>query len=96
MNIDHCLATYGTLAPGGPNHHQLIDLKGRWMAGNVTGKLVERGWGAALGYPALVPTEDGDPIQVHLFLSADLPDHWGRPRCIRRGRVSANQDIGSN
>ena len=48
------LATYGTLAPGRPNHHQLDGLEGRWLKGHVNGMLVEAGWGASLGYPALV------------------------------------------
>lgn len=78
MSIDQHFAAYGTLAPGRPNHHHLADLKGRWVVGTVRGNLVQRGWGAALGYPALVPAEDGDAIDVHLFLSQDLPDHWSR------------------
>lgn len=78
MNIDNHLATYGTLAPGRPNHHKLAGLEGRWLVGEVRGKLVRRGWGAALGYPALILADDGDAIQVHLFLSPDLPQHWDR------------------
>ena len=50
------LATYGSLAPGRPNHHQLDGLEGRWSEGDVYGRLVDAGWGASLGYPALIPT----------------------------------------
>jgi gamma-glutamylcyclotransferase (GGCT)/AIG2-like uncharacterized protein YtfP len=57
------LATYGTLAPGRPNHHQLDRLEGRWLAGHVNGMLVEAGWGAGLGY---------------VFESVDLPARWAR------------------
>lgn len=78
MTIDHRLATYGTLAPGRRNHHQLEGLAGRWIEGTVTGRLVERGWGADLGYPALIPGDEGDEIAVHVFLSPDLPAHWAR------------------
>lgn len=78
MDIDRRLATYGTLAPGRPNHHQLAELEGRWLVGTVKGNLVSRGWAAALGYPALIPADKGDEIEVDLFLSADLPDHWDR------------------
>ena len=78
MNIDQCFATYGTLAPGRPNHDQLAGLKGRWVVGNVGGHLVQRGWGAAMGYPALVPAEDGEKVEVHVLLSPDLPNHWPR------------------
>lgn len=78
MTIDERLATYGTLAPGRPNHHHLADLEGKWLTGTVRGNLVQRGWGAELGYPALIPADDGDEIEVHLFLSPDLPQHWER------------------
>jgi gamma-glutamylcyclotransferase (GGCT)/AIG2-like uncharacterized protein YtfP len=78
MMIDHRLATYGTLAPGRPNHHQLADLRGAWQIGSVRGTLVDRGWGAALGYPALMLDDAGAEIEIHLFESADLPDHWAR------------------
>ncbi|WP_206239865.1 gamma-glutamylcyclotransferase family protein [Novosphingobium terrae] len=78
MEIDHRLATYGTLAPGRPNHHQLSMIEGRWSVGFVRGRLVDQGWGAALGYPALVPGEDGDRVEVHLFEAAGLAQHWPR------------------
>ena len=72
------LVTYGTLAPGRPNHHQLDGLEGRWLAGQVHGRLVDAGWGASLGYPALILDPDGPPIDVHVFESGDLPGHWSR------------------
>ena len=74
----HRLATYGSLAPGRPNHHQLDGLEGRWLAGHVNGMLVDAGWGAGLGYPALVLDPDGSPIDVHVLESVDLPTHWAR------------------
>ena len=72
------LATYGTLAPGRANHHHLEGLQGRWLTGTVCGRLVEEGWGAALGYPALILDADGAEVTVHVFESADLPAHWER------------------
>lgn len=72
------LAVYGTLAPGRANHHQLAALKGQWRRGTVRGKLTDAGWGAALGYPGLVLDPSGPVVEVHLFESADLPDHWPR------------------
>jgi gamma-glutamylcyclotransferase (GGCT)/AIG2-like uncharacterized protein YtfP len=72
------LVTYGTLAPGRPNHHQLDGLDGRWLPGEVRGWLHEAGWGAALGFPALILDPDGPAISVHVFESTDLPDHWAR------------------
>jgi gamma-glutamylcyclotransferase (GGCT)/AIG2-like uncharacterized protein YtfP len=74
----HRLATYGTLAPGRPNQHQLDGLEGRWFAGHVNGVLVHAGWGAGLGYPALVLDPDGSDIRVDVFESVDLPAHWER------------------
>ena len=75
----HCrLATYGTLAPGRPNHHQLDGLDGRWSEGHVYGTLIDAGWGAGLGYPALILDPDGSAIPVQVFESMNLPDHWSR------------------
>ena len=72
------LATYGTLAPGRINNHQLADLKGHWRQGTVTGRLVEAGWGAELGYPGLILDPSAQPVEVHVFESSDLPHHWPR------------------
>jgi gamma-glutamylcyclotransferase (GGCT)/AIG2-like uncharacterized protein YtfP len=74
----HRLATYGSLAPGRSNHHQLDGLEGRWLAGRVNGTLVAAGWGAGLGYPALTLDPDGPEISVEVFESVDLPAHWER------------------
>jgi gamma-glutamylcyclotransferase (GGCT)/AIG2-like uncharacterized protein YtfP len=76
--MSHRLATYGTLAPGRPNHHQLDGLDGRWSNGQVHGTLVAAGWGADLGYPALLLDPHGPPVDVQVFESADLPAHWSR------------------
>ena len=78
MDAQHRLVTYGTLAPGRPNHHQLDGLVGRWLRGQVHGTLYEEGWGASLGYPALVLDPDGPAVGVHVFESDDLPAHWAR------------------
>jgi len=72
------LATYGTLAPGRPNHEQLSDLSGWWLAGHVRGSLVEAGWGARLGYPGLILDANGPVIEVDVFVSEALPEHWLR------------------
>lgn len=75
---DRRLATYGTLAPGRVNHARVAELRGRWLRGTVRGRLVEAGWGAALGFPGLILDPAGARIDVHLLLSPDLPDHWSR------------------
>ena len=74
----HRLAAYGTLGPGGPNDHQLDGLQGRWLEGYVNGRLVAEGWGASLGFPALILSSEGRAIPVHVFESVDLPAHWTR------------------
>ena len=78
VNAEHRLVTYGTLAPGRPNHHQLASLEGRWIPAIVRGDLVRQGWAAEAGYLALVLNPHGAPIEVQVFESADLPAHWHR------------------
>jgi gamma-glutamylcyclotransferase (GGCT)/AIG2-like uncharacterized protein YtfP len=75
---DMRLAAYGSLAPGRPNHGQLSDLLGRWFLGHVRGSLIDAGWGAELGYPALILDPDGPEIEVFVFESKALLDHWDR------------------
>lgn len=77
-DADSRLATYGTLSPGRINHHELAGLKGSWRKGTVRGRLVEGGWGSAIGYPGLVLDSQGPVVEVHLFESSDLPNHWSR------------------
>jgi gamma-glutamylcyclotransferase (GGCT)/AIG2-like uncharacterized protein YtfP len=72
------LATYGTLGPGKPNHHQLANLTGRWLKGTVRGRLVAEGWGAAMGFPALVLDPEGAAVEVDVLESPDLPSEWAR------------------
>jgi len=73
---EHRLATYGSLAPGRPNHSHVAGLRGRWLDGHVHGRLVEAGWGAALGYPALVLDPGGPAVDVQVLESPDLPARW--------------------
>jgi gamma-glutamylcyclotransferase (GGCT)/AIG2-like uncharacterized protein YtfP len=75
---DTRLAVYGTLVPGRVNHHQLAELEGRWQRGTVQGKLIDAGWGTALGFPGLILDPSGPPVEVYVFESLDLPDHWSR------------------
>ncbi len=72
------LAVYGSLAPGKSNHHHLADLSGTWSEGWVEGDLHDRGWGAGMGFPGLVPRPGGPRVRVHLLDSPDLPGHWAR------------------
>lgn len=93
------LAAYGTLGPGKPNHHELADLGGRWLTGTVRGRLIEEGWGAAMGYPGIVLDADADAVTVDLLESDALPDHWDRlddfeGEGYRRVTVSVDTDEG--
>lgn len=75
---DRRLAVYGTLAPGEVNAEVLADLEGEWLDGTVTGELLEHGWGARHGFPAMRYDPEGPPVAVKVFVSNDLPDHWRR------------------
>ena len=44
----------------------------------MLGRLVDKGWGAKLGFPALELDDEANRIEVDLLQSADLPDHWQR------------------
>ncbi|MDJ0880064.1 MAG: gamma-glutamylcyclotransferase family protein [Gammaproteobacteria bacterium] len=70
------LFVYGTLAPGRANHKILQDILGSWEPATTRGTLLEKGWGAALGYPAMIPSASGDEIQGYLFSSEDLAENW--------------------
>ena len=72
------LFVYGTLAPGRPNEHMLADVPGTWESATVRGTLFPEGWGADVGYPGIVLSEEGDEVQGLVFSSADLSDHWER------------------
>ena len=78
FSVSRHLIVYGSLAPGGPNHSLLAGLDGEWREGWVTGELLERGWSAAMGYPALRWCPEGGEIRAHLFISHELPKIWGR------------------
>lgn len=86
LGPDCILATYGSLAPGQINHHELDGLCGHWHAGTVRGFLVEMGWGEDLGYPALVLDPEGDRVAVSIFESTALPDHWPRLDAFEGGQ----------
>ena len=78
FSVSRRLIVYGSLAPGGPNHGLIADLGGEWRKGWVTGELLEKGWGAAMGYPALRWCPEGGKIDAHLLVSDDLPHLWKR------------------
>jgi gamma-glutamylcyclotransferase (GGCT)/AIG2-like uncharacterized protein YtfP len=72
------LFVYGTLAPGRPNEHVLADVAGTWQPARVTGHLLEQGWGATVGFPAIVLDEEGPAVDGYLLSSDDLDQAWER------------------
>jgi gamma-glutamylcyclotransferase (GGCT)/AIG2-like uncharacterized protein YtfP len=44
----------------------------------VQGKLFSSGWGAAFGFPGLILDPLAPSVEVELFHSPDLPQHWSR------------------
>ena len=72
------LFVYGTLAPGRSNAHVLANVRGTWENASTRGKLLQEGWGAAAGYPGLIPEEEGPEVPGQLFTSDELGAHWAR------------------
>jgi gamma-glutamylcyclotransferase (GGCT)/AIG2-like uncharacterized protein YtfP len=76
FQTSRCLAVYGTLAPGRPNHHVVAPLGGEWTDGSIHGDLLPLGWGATLGYPAFRPRMGGPAVSVQLLASPGLAAAW--------------------
>jgi gamma-glutamylcyclotransferase (GGCT)/AIG2-like uncharacterized protein YtfP len=72
------LFAYGSLAPGRPDGHVLADVAGTWEPATLRGDLVQDGWGAARGYPALVLHQDTTHVVSGMPLTSDvLEEAWG-------------------
>lgn len=70
------LFVYGTLDLAGL---MLIFLKisgGTWQEGHVGGSLLEKGWGAEMGYPGIVLDDSGHRVPGFLFKSENLHNYW--------------------
>jgi gamma-glutamylcyclotransferase (GGCT)/AIG2-like uncharacterized protein YtfP len=70
------LFIYGSLQPGGPNENVLTAIGGEWEPAVVKGNLVERGWGASIGFPGIVVDESGNDVHGHVFSSSNLNAKW--------------------
>lgn len=66
------LFVYGSLQPGSVNAHVLADVSGSWQPGSVRGRLVASGWGAELGFPALVLDPEAEAIEGSVLTSTEL------------------------
>ena len=76
MSSINKLFVYGTLCPGRPNEHILKNIGGSFQKASVRGKLYAEGWGAAMGYPALLPDETADKVEGYVFSSENLEKYW--------------------
>lgn len=56
------LFVYGSLGPGRPNEHLMQKIGGQWQAASLRGRLLEKGWGAGMGFPGLAIDADGEEI----------------------------------
>ena len=72
------LFVYGSLAPGRANEHMLAEVRGTWESASVRGTLHREGWGAAIGYSAIVLDPLGDEVHGFIFRSDELAAHWSR------------------
>ncbi|OOR91565.1 hypothetical protein B0181_03080 [Moraxella caviae] len=74
------LFVYGTLVPGRANEHWLKNIGGTFTPATLYGVLIADGWGAAQGYPAILPCEPdsgvGEAVAGVVFASDELPAHW--------------------
>jgi gamma-glutamylcyclotransferase (GGCT)/AIG2-like uncharacterized protein YtfP len=70
------LAVYGSLVPGGTNHHVVQALGGEWSHGQVEGERYEAGWGAPQGYAAMRWIPGAPPMDVHVLVAPGLADFW--------------------
>ena len=70
------LFVYGTLAPGRQNHSVLEHIQGVWERASLKGNLLHEGWGAELGCPGIVPTDEGEEVEGFVLSSKNLHEHW--------------------
>ncbi|MFW9992900.1 MAG: gamma-glutamylcyclotransferase family protein [Candidatus Odinarchaeota archaeon] len=45
---------------------------------HIHGKLYESGWRSDIGFPRIVWKPSGSKVNVYLFVSDHLPEHWQR------------------
>ncbi|MEM9171863.1 MAG: gamma-glutamylcyclotransferase family protein [Pseudomonadota bacterium] len=70
------LFVYGSLQPGAANAHKLDHLGGNWSAGAVNGRLLDRGWGARMGFPGLILGQHEGFVAGQVLSSDKLADAW--------------------
>lgn len=53
-----------------------LKISGNMAGGPRWGSLLEKGWGAEMGYPGIVLDDSGNRVQGFLFTSENLHNHW--------------------
>lgn len=61
------LFIYGTLAPGRANNKVVEGITGSWQNATLKGKLIEQGWGAEMGCPGIIPSDNGEQVEGYLL-----------------------------
>ncbi len=96
------LFVYGSLAPKRANHKVLENIPGSWDAATLKGTLFKEGWGIEMGYPGIIPSDDGEEVEGFVLSSTQLMKHWtrldefegeGYERVLVSVRVNDTQDV---
>lgn len=90
------LFVYGTLAPGRENHHVLANISGKWESATLKGFLLDAGWGAAIGYPGIIPSDQGNEVNGWVLTSVELARYLAEIDAFEGGeykRISAQVNV---
>ena len=82
------LFVYGSLQPGGTNAHELERVEGTWSPGVVSGRLMQAGWGAGIGYPGLILDDGGEDVPGYVLESGALTTEWPRLDAFEGGEYA--------
>ena len=77
-NSSKFLLSYGSLMPGGSNHHEVSGIKGEWSKGFVNGWITDLHFEDGSTYPGLRWDPEGDIIKVAILNSSELSNQWER------------------
>ena len=93
------LFVYGSLAKGKTNEHLLNNIGGTWKQASLKGNLLQKGWGAVMGFPGLILNEKGKEIHGYVFSSENLKEYWAELDAFEGAeyvRVLANVKLGNS
>jgi gamma-glutamylcyclotransferase (GGCT)/AIG2-like uncharacterized protein YtfP len=78
ISPERALAIYGTLAPGGSNHHVVADIAGSWVEAALRGHRSTASWRGQPSYPAFRPDPAGPLVPALILVADELAGHWER------------------